>query len=177
MTKKIKQAKNLIPIDIIENKILYIRAQKIMIDRDLAGLYGVDTKALNQSVKRNIERFPGDFMFQLNKIETDVLVTNCDRFKSLKHSSSYPYVFTEQGVAMLSSVLKSRRAIQVNLAIMRTFVDIRKFISTYEGLALKIAELEKKYDIKISRIMQVIDQLIKNKDDEKLTNEIGFKAG
>ena len=177
MTKKIKQAKNLIPIDIIENKILYIRAQKIMIDRDLAGLYGVDTKALNQSVKRNIERFPGDFMFQLNKVETDVLVTNCDRFKSLKHSSSYPYVFTEQGVAMLSSVLKSRRAIQVNLAIMRTFVDIRKFISTYEGLALKIAELEKKYDIKISRIMQVIDQLIKNKDDEKLTNEIGFKAG
>lgn len=177
MTKKIKQAKNLIPIDIIENKILYIRAQKIMIDRDLAGLYGVDTKVLNQSVKRNIERFPGDFMFQLNKVETDVLVTNCDRFKSLKHSSSYPYVFTEQGVAMLSSVLKSRRAIQVNLAIMRTFVDIRKFISTYEGLALKIAELEKKYDIKISRIMQVIDQLIKNKDDEKLTNEIGFKAG
>ena len=176
MTKKIKQAKNLIPIDIIENKILYIRAQKIMIDRDLAGLYGVDTKALNQSVKRNIERFPGDFMFQLNKVETDVLVTNCDRFKSLKHSSSYPYAFTEQGVAMLSSVLKSKRAVEVNIAIMRIFVNIRKFISTYEGLALKIAELEKKYDIKISRIMQVIDQLIKNKKDEKFKNEIGFKA-
>ena len=176
MAKKIKPAKNLIPMDIIESNILYIRAQKVMIDRDLAGLYGVDTKVLNQSVKRNIERFPGDFMFQLNKIETDVLVTNCDRFKSLKHSSSYPYAFTEQGVAMLSSVLKSKRAVEVNIAIMRIFVNIRKFISTYEGLALKIAELEKKYDIKISRIMQVIDQLIKNKKDEKFKNEIGFKA-
>jgi len=176
MNKKIKQTKNLIPVDRIESNILYLRGQKVMIDYDLAVLYDVPTKRLNEQVKRNVERFPDDFMFRLNKIETDILVANCDRFKILKHSSSYPYAFTEQGVAMPSSVLKSQRAVQVNIAIMRIFVNIRKYISSYEGLAMKIAELEKKYDVKIGRIMQVIDQLIKNKDDRKLKNEIGFKA-
>ena len=176
MAKQIKLIKNLIPADKIESKILYLRGQKVMIDYDLAELYDVPTKRLNEQVKRNIERFPDDFMFRLNKIETDVLVANCDRFKTLKHSSNYPYAFTEQGVAMLSSVLNSKRAVEVNIAIMRIFVNIRKFISSYEGLAMKIAELEKKYDVKISRIMQVIDQLIKNKDDGKLKNEIGFKG-
>jgi len=166
----------LIPVDRIESNILYLRGQKVMIDYDLAVLYDVPTKRLNEQVKRNVERFPDDFMFRLNKIETDILVANCDRFKILKHSSSYPYAFTEQGVAMPSSVLKSQRAVQVNIAIMRIFVNIRKYISSYEGLAMKIAELEKKYDVKIGRIMQVIDQLIKNKDDRKLKNEIGFKA-
>jgi len=176
MNKKIKQTKNLILVDRIESNILYLRGQKVMIDYDLAVLYDVPTKRLNEQVKRNVERFPDDFMFRLNKIETDILVANCDRFKILKHSSSYPYAFTEQGVAMPSSVLKSQRAVQVNIAIMRIFVNIRKYISSYEGLAMKIAELEKKYDVKIGRIMQVIDQLIKNKDDRKLKNEIGFKA-
>ena len=166
----------MIPVDRIESNILYLRGQKVMIDYDLAVLYDVPTKRLNEQVKRNVERFPDDFMFRLNKIETDILVANCDRFKILKHSSSYPYAFTEQGVAMPSSVLKSQRAVQVNIAIMRIFVNIRKYISSYEGLAMKIAELEKKYDVKIGRIMQVIDQLIKNKDDRKLKNEIGFKA-
>jgi len=163
--KKTKQ--NLIPIDRIESKILHLRGQKVMIDYDLAVLYGVETRQLNQAVKRNIERFPDDFMFRLNKIETSILVTNCDRFKMLKHSSSLPYAFTEQGVAMLSSVLKSKRAIEVNVAIMRIFVNIRKFISSYEGLAIKIAELEKKYDMKIIKIMDIIDQLINNKEDGK----------
>lgn len=159
--------------EIIENKILLIRGQKIMIDRDLAMLYGVQTKVLNQAVKRNKKRFPDDFMLQLNKIETDVLVTNCDRFKTLKHSSSLPYAFTEQGVAMLSTVLNSERAILVNIAIMRTFVNIRKFISTYEGLAMKIAELEKKYDKKIGRIFDILNKLRRPEDDKK--EEIGFK--
>ncbi|MFH0955798.1 MAG: ORF6N domain-containing protein [Candidatus Falkowbacteria bacterium] len=176
MNKKIKQTKNLIPVDRIESKILYLRGQKVMIDFDLAVLYDVPTKRLNEQVKRNIERFPDDFVFRLNKIETDVLVANCDRFKILKHSSSYPYAFTEQGVAMLSSVLKSKRAVEVNIAIMRIFVNIRKFISSYEGLAMKIAELEKKYDVKIVKIMDIIDQLINNKEDGKLKNEIGFKG-
>ncbi|MDO9399421.1 MAG: ORF6N domain-containing protein [bacterium] len=176
MSKKIEVVKNLISVDIIENKILYIRGQKVMIDRDLAVLYGVETKVLNQAVKRNIERFPDDFMFRLNKIETNVLVTNCDRFAILKHSSSCPYVFTEQGVAMLSSVLKSKRAIDINIAIMRTFVNIRKFVSTYEGLAMKIAEIEKKFDIRISEIMNIIDRLVDDKKDYKEKEEIGFKC-
>lgn len=195
MDKKLKQAKNLIPLDRIENKILYLRGQKVMIDYDLAALYDVPTKRLNEQVKRNIERFPDDFMFQLTKDEANLIsqfatlksknsqgqISLGSQFATLKieHGKNIkylPYAFTEQGVAMLSSVLRSKRAVEVNIAIMRTFVSIRKFISTYEGLALKIAELEKKYDIKISRIMQVIDQLIENKKDEKLKDEIGFKA-
>lgn len=166
---------NIIPTETIENKILPIRGQKVMIDRDLALLYGVVTKVLNQAVKRNKKRFPDDFMFQLSKTETNVLVTNCDRFKTLKYSSSLPYVFTEQGVAMLSSVLKSEKAILVNIAIMRTFVNIRKFTSTYEGLAMKIAEMEKKYDRKIFKIFEILNELTKIEgNDNKI--EIGFKG-
>lgn len=97
----------LIPVEIIENKILILRGQKIMLDRDLAQLYEVDTKVLNQAVKRNAERFPANFMFRLNIEELKELVTNCDRFKTLKHTTSLPYAFTEHGVAMLSSVLNS----------------------------------------------------------------------
>ncbi len=177
MNKKIRQTRNLIPVDRIESKILHLRGQKAMIDYDLAGLYDVSTKRLNEQVKRNIERFPDDFMFRLNKTETDILVANCDQYKMLKHSSSPPYAFTEQGVAMLSSVLKNKRAVEVNIAIMRIFANIRKFISSYEGLAMKIAELEKKYDVKIVKIMEIIDQLINNKkEDGNLKNEIGFRG-
>ena len=158
---------DIIPTDRIENKILLIRGQKVMLDRDLAMLYGVPTKRLNEQVKRNVKRFPADFMFQLKLWEFKQLVANCDRFASLKHSSSIPYVFTEQGVAMLSSVLKSEKAIEVNIAIMRVFVNIRKFVSSYEGLAMRIAELEKKHDKKIGEIFKVLDYLIKGNEDEK----------
>jgi len=159
--------------EIIESRILLIRGQKVMVDRDLASLYGVPTKRLNEQVKRNIRRFPDDFMFRLNKIETEVLVANCDQLKSLKYSSSLPYVFTEQGVAMLSSVLNSEKAILVNIAIMRTFVNYRKFVSSYEGLAMKIYELEKRYDKKIGEVFKILDTLIKG-EDAKI--EIGFKG-
>ena len=107
--------KALILHDVIEKKILLIRGHKVMLDRDLAKLYGVATKALNQAVKRNIKRFPDDFMFRLIDSEKEELVTNCDHLKNLKFSSQLPYAFTEQGVAMLSSVLNSERAILVNM--------------------------------------------------------------
>ncbi|MBI4778893.1 ORF6N domain-containing protein, partial [Candidatus Falkowbacteria bacterium] len=178
----------MIPFDRIESKILRLRGQKVMMDYDLAVLYGVETKKLNQAVKRNLERFPDDFMFHLTKDEANLIsrfatlnLVSRSQFVTLngknsenkqnsrsqfatlktKHGKNIkylPYAFTEQGVAMLSSVLKSKRAVEVNIAIMRIFVNIRKFISSYEGLAMKIAELEKKYDVKIGRIMNIIDQ-------------------
>ncbi len=113
----------------IEGKILSIRNTQVMVDRDLAELYGVETKVMNQAVKRNIERFPERFRFQLSDSETNELVTNCDRFESLKHSSVAPYVFTEQGVAMLSSVLRSETAVSVSIQIMDAFVAMRHFLT------------------------------------------------
>ena len=118
---------NLIPESEIENMIFSIRGIQVMVDRDLATLYGVETKVLNQAVKRNISRFPERFRFQLSQDETTELVTNCDRLQNLKHSSIYPHVFTEQGVAMLSSVLNSPTAIAVCIQIMDAFVASRHF--------------------------------------------------
>lgn len=166
---------NIIPIDKIESKILLIRGQKVMLDRDLAMLYGVPTKRLNEQVKRNIKRFPEDFMFQLNKKEFEILRSHFAT-SSWGGQRYLPYVFTEQGIAMLSSVLQSEKAIEVNIAIMRIFVNIRKFVSSYEGLARKIAELEKKYDKKIYEIFKILDYLIKGDEKEgKNKKEIGFK--
>ena len=112
----------------IENRILVIRGQQVMLDRDLAELYGVETKRLNEQVKRNIERFPEDFMFVLNKSEKEEVVANCDHHQVLKFSPTLPFAFTEQGVAMLSSILKSPKAVEVNIKIMRTFVAMRHFL-------------------------------------------------
>ena len=127
----------------IQNRILTIKNQQVMIDRDLAEFYGVETKVLNQAVKRNIERFPSNFMFQLSDDEKNELVTNCDRFKTLKHSSSLPYAFTEQGVAMLSAVLKSDAAVRTSIMIMNAFsktkitnLDVQKFNAQYPALTL-----------------------------------------
>ena len=137
---------SVMPAERIEKVIFLIRGQKVISDRDLAELYEVTTKALNQAVKRNERRFPTDFMFRLTKGEKEELVTNCDRFQTLKHSSALPSAFTEQGVAMLSSVLNNERAIQVNIMIMRAFVRLRKMLSSHAELARKLEELEKKYD-------------------------------
>lgn len=112
----------------IKDKIYAIRNLQVMLDRDLATLYGVETKVLNQAVKRNIERFPVDFRFQLSEHEKDELVTNCDQLQSLKHSSVNPYVSTEQGVSMLSAVLKSEIAVNMSVKIIRAFVEMRKLI-------------------------------------------------
>jgi len=145
------------------NLLFFIRGQKIILDRDLADLYEVATKALNQAVKRNERRFPPDFMFRLTKEEKKELVTNCDRFQTLKHSSASPSAFTEQGVAMLSSVLNNERAIQVNIAIMRAFVRLRQLLGSHKELARKLEELEghlKDHDKQIQTIFSAIRQLM-----------------
>jgi len=161
-----------VPMEKVINKILLIRKKKVMIDRDLAELYGVETKILNQAVKRNIKRFPIDFMFQLNKNEKTRVVTNCDHLRVLKFSSQMPYVFTEQGVAMLSSVLNSERAILVNIQIIRTFTKLRELIATNIKLRQKIEAIEQKYDIKFKKVFDVLKQLLMQKD--KSRKSIGF---
>jgi len=165
-------SKQIIPIELIEKSIFIIRSEKIMLDRDLAELYQVTTKALNQAVKRNLERFPSEFMFQLNKQEKDELVTNCDRLETLKHSTSLPYAFTEQGVAILSSILKSKRAIQVNIQIMKTFVQLRRMYLNNKELADKINELEKKYDKQFKLVFDALRALITTESPSK--RKIGF---
>ena len=126
----------------IHNLIRQIRGQQVILDRDLAKLYNVDTKVLNQAVKRNIERFPERFRFQLSSIEKQELVTNCDRFNTLKHSASLPYAFTEQGVAMLSSVLRSETAIETSIRIIDAFVTMRRFIANTSTIFQRIETLE-----------------------------------
>ncbi len=128
----------------IKNMIFTLRGQQVMIDRDLAVLYGVETKVLNQAVKRNIERFPADFRFQLTDIERIELVTNCDRFVKLKHSSNNPYAFTEQGVAMLSAVLRSETAVKMSIKIIKAFVEMKRFISNNVALFQRLENLEMK---------------------------------
>lgn len=162
----------LVPTEKIENKILYIRGHKVMIDKDLADLYEVETKALNQAVKRNMKRFPKDFMFQLKKHEKNELVTICDRFKNIKHSTNLPYAFTEQGVAMLSSVLNSERAVMVNIQIMRTFTKLKKMVESNKGLKVKIEEMEKKYDKQFQIVFDAIKKLVEPPKIEK--RKIGF---
>ncbi|MBR5033244.1 MAG: ORF6N domain-containing protein [Treponema sp.] len=146
----------------IETKILTIRNQQVMIDRDLAELYGTETKVLNQAVKRNIERFPEDFMFALDKSEKDELVTNCDRFESMKHSSVMPYAFTEQGVAMLSSVLKSPTAVEVNIQIMRAFVAMRHILQNNAQVFSEINTIKK----------QLLDSNVHQKETDKKVEEL-----
>jgi hypothetical protein len=129
------------------------------------------TKVLNQAVKRNERRFPSDFMFRLTKQEKKELVTNCDRFRTLKHSSVLPRAFTEQGVEMLSSVLNSDRAIGVNIAIMRAFVKLRVMLASHKDLTRKIAELEKKYDEQFAIVFEAIQHILE--EDEKPKKKIG----
>ncbi len=170
---------NLIPQEVIENKILLIRGRKVMLDRELALLYGVETRALNQAVKRNINRFPEDFMFKLTNDEATALSRS--QFVTLKRGQNIkylPYVFTENGVAMLSSVLNSERAIEVNIQIMRTFTKIREILSTHKELAHKLAQLERKiekHDDEIKLIFNTIRQLMIPPETKK--KKIGFGRG
>ena len=155
--------KLIIPDEAIARQILLIRGFRVMLDADLADLYGVPTKVLNQAVKRNLERFPGDFMFQLNKSEKQEVVTNCDHLEKLKYSPALPYAFTEHGALMLGNVLRSDRAIEVSLHVLRTFVGLREMLSTHKELAVKLEILERKvgtHDQAIAGLIDTIRQLM-----------------
>jgi hypothetical protein len=157
--KTSKRHESLIPQERIESKIYLIRGKRVMLDRDLASLYGVETRVFKQAVKRNIERFPADFMFQLTRQEKAEVITICDNPESIKFSPANPDVFTEQGVAMLSSVLNSKRAVQANIQIIRVFTRLRELMISHKDLARKIADLERKFkvhDEAIVRILQAI---------------------
>ena len=167
---------SLIPAERIENAILLIRGHKVMLDRDLAELYGVPTGVLNQAVKRNRRRFPNDFMFQLSKEEVEnwksqIVISNSVVRMGLRKR---PYAFTEQGVAMLSSVLHSDRAIDVNIAIMRAFVQLRELLATHKDLARKLDALEKKYDAEFQVVFEAIRQLMLP-PPEKPKGRFGFR--
>lgn len=147
-----------------ETLIFHFRGMKVMIDSDLAMLYDVPTKALKQQVKRNIQRFPVDFMFELSKNEKEELVTNCDRLASLKHSSVKPLVFTELGVSMLSSVLRSEKAIQINIEIMRAFSRYRSLLKQNTDLKEEISKLDSKLDQAFLFLLDKIDALSQQKN-------------
>lgn len=162
-------------LQVIQNKIFEVRGYRVMLDFHLAELYNVKTKVLKQAVKRNIQRFPSDFMFELDKEEFHQLVTNCDQFpETLKHSSVCPMVFTEQGVAMLSTVLRSQTAIDVNISIMRAFVLMRQMVIGYDELLKRIEELEESTDAQFSEIYQALTQLL-SKPDPKPRKPIGYR--
>ena len=162
----------LVPVERIERGILLVRGQKVILDRDLAALYGVETRVLNQAVRRNLERFPDDFMLVLSRQEITRIsqsVTSSD----LKFSKSV-FAFTEQGVAMLSSVLNNPQAVQVNIEIMRAFVRLRQWLTSHADLARKLAALEGKYDKQFRMVFDAIRELMSGKKTPK--REIGFHA-
>jgi len=162
----------IIPAERIEQSILLIRYHKVMLDADLAALYSVETKQLIQAVKRNIFRFPSDFMFQLSKEEFENLRSRFGTSSQWGGRRYPPYAFTEQGVAMLSSVLKSRRAVQVNIEIMRTFVRLRRILASHADLARKLDSLEKKYDAQFKVVFDAIRQLMTPPEPKR--RHIGF---
>lgn len=149
-----------VPMERIEQAILLIRGQRVMLDVELARIYGVATKRLNEQVKRNRERFPSDFMFELTQEEMDELVANCDQFKNMKHSSVLSRVFTEHGALMLANVLKSPQAVQASIHVVRAFVRLRELLATHKDLARKLAELESKYDAQFRVVFDAIRKLM-----------------
>ena len=168
--------KSLVVAESIETKILTIRGQKAMLDADLAELYGVETRALNQAVKRNIERFPEDFMFQLTAAEKAEVVTNCDHLAKLKFSPSLPYAFTEHGAIMAASVLNSPRAVEISVHVVRAFVHLRELVSGHKELAQKLNQLERKvgaHDRAIAELINAIRELMTPAEPKK-KRPIGF---
>lgn len=168
---------SLVPVDRIEAAILLIRGEKVLLDADLAALYAVETRVLIQAVKRNVERFPPDFMFQLTKEEVDLLRSQfvISKIGDPRGGRRYPpYAFTEQGVAMLSSVLHSPRAIAVNIEIMRAFIRLRRILASHVNLARKLETLEKKYDAQFKMVFDAIRKLMAPPETKR--RRIGFKV-
>ena len=164
---------SLVPREQIERCILLVRGQRVMLDSDLAALYSVETRVLKQAVRRNIKRFPGDFMFELTKEENRPLRSQNVTLKRGQHSKYLPFAFTEQGVAMLSGVLRSPRAVQVNIQIMRTFVDLRQILSTHKELQRQLDALERKYDKQFRVVFEAIRQLMEAPRTKR--RRIGFQ--
>ena len=163
-------------LQIIQNKIFEVRGCRVMLDFHLAELYQVETRALKQAVKRNLSRFPSDFAFQLTKDEWQELITNCDKFpENIRHTPPPPFAFLEQGVAMLSSVLRSQTAIDVNISIMRAFVLMRQMSIGYEELLKRIEELEQSTDAQFSEVYQALTQLL-SKPEPKPRKPIGYRT-
>ena len=171
---------NVLELSIIQ-RIHEIRGVRVMLDFDLAEMYGTETKVLKQSVKRNMKRFPKDFMFELTKNEWNELVTNCDQIpKSMKHSYVPSFAFTEQGIAMLSGLLNSDIAINTNIVVMRAFVAVRQYALNYAELNQKIEKLTTRLDnndMKTNEIFELLNELLEHKKElEKPTNPIGFRT-
>ena len=163
--------KEIVSIEQISGRIYFIRGQRVMLDRDLANLYGVETKRLKEQVRRNIERFPDDFMFELTKNEFEILRSQfaTSSWGGLRYA---PMAFTEHGVLMISSVLKNDKAVQVNIQIMRAFIKFRAMLSAHKDLDRKIEEMERKYNNRFQIVFETLDQLINVKDKTK--KKIGF---
>jgi hypothetical protein len=159
----------------IDSRILLIRGHRVMLDADLAEVYGTTTKALNQAVKRNRERFPAEFMFQLTRREKDEVVTNCDHLRKLKYSPNFPFAFTEYGAVMLASVLNSPIAVQASIAVVRAFIRLREILAAHKELARKLKELENRiegHDEEITALFDAIRELMDS--PEKPSKQIGF---
>ena len=162
----------IVPVEKIERSILFIREEKVMLDVDLANLYGVTTKRLNEQVKRNRNRFPEDFMFQLIEKEKAEVVANCDHLKMLKFSPHLPYAFTEHGASMLATVLNSPVAVQASIQVVRAFIKLREMMATHKEFARKLDEMEKKDDAQFKIVFDAIRQLMS--PPEKHKRKVGF---
>ncbi len=165
---------SIIPVERIQQSILLIRGQRVMLDADLAVLYDVTTKALNQAVTRNPGRFPPDFMFRLTGSEKGEVVTNCDHLRSLKYAAALPRAFTEHGAIMVASVLNSERAVRVSVAVVRAFIHLRQLLASHADLARKMTALERKYDVQFKVVFDAIRQLMAQPTPKRPT--IGFHA-
>jgi len=167
-------AKTTFPVKRIEGAILYIRGEKVILDADLAELYGVSTKRLNEQVKRNRSRFPKDFMFQLTAEERAEVVANCDHLSRLKFSPTLPYAFTEHGAIMAASVLNTERAVEVSVYVVRAFVRLREMVATHRELARKIEKLEKRYDSQFRVVFDALRGLMEPPATKK--RRVGFQT-
>lgn len=167
----------LIPTEKIDRAILLIRGQKVMLDADLAVIYGLKTSRLNEQVKRNINRFPQDFMFQLNEDEKAEVIANCDHLEKLKYSTTNPYAFTEHGAIMLASVLNTPTAVQTSVLIVRAFVKLRELLLTHRELARKLTEMEAKFDNQFKVVFEVLKELMQQETERKNRPAIGYKIG